>query len=155
MDCWSYWPYRRNRRHHLCFVDTLLVACSFLLIFLSLKVTAFNLDTKVRVRHSASVAVPVPSNAICDHVELTQYMRLPVEQYALVPMPLKSTLSRIPGTEGEFELVVPPVRFLWLELQPVVHAVVNLERDRVVIASAAASLLAPSLDRMHCQDPEH
>ena len=62
-----------------------------------------------------------------DSLRLTNYMRLPVEQYALVPMPLKSTLTRLPGgSVSDFELVVPVVKFLWLKVQPVVHAFVVL-----------------------------
>jgi hypothetical protein len=97
-------------------------------------VRSFNLDTKVRVRSTCSVPV---SNRLAiqdEAVRLTNYMRLPVEQYALVPMPLNSTLSRLPGgSVSDFELVVPPVRFLWLQVQPVVHAFVVLEENRVVI----------------------
>ena len=110
---------------------------------------AFHLDTKVRVR--GSVVTPVlpmftllPTADIVNATPptLTEYMTLPVEQYALVPMPLNSTLSRLPGgSESEFELVVPPVRFLWLEVQPVVEAQVTLEESRVIISSKKCRLL--------------
>ena len=102
---------------------------------------SFTLDTKVKVRSSCSVPV---SNRLAiqdDAVRLSNYMRLPVEQYALVPMPLNSTLSRLPGgSTSDFELVVPPVRFLWLQVQPVVHAFVVLEENKVVITGDRCTL---------------
>ena len=56
-------------------------------------------------------------------------------------MPLNSTLSRLPGgSVSDFELVVPPVKFLWLTVQPVVHAFVVLEEDRVVITGDRCTL---------------
>ena len=76
-----------------------------------------------------------------DSLRLTNYMRLPVEQYALVPMPLNSTLSRLPGgSVSDFELMVPPVKFLWLTVQPFVHAFVVLEEDKVVITGDRCTL---------------
>ena len=102
---------------------------------------AFNLDTKVKVRSTCSVPV---SNRLAiqdDAVRLSNYMRLPVEQYALVPMPLNSTLSRLAGgSTSDFELVVPPVRFLWLQVQPVVHAFVVLEENKVAITGDRCTL---------------
>ena len=102
---------------------------------------SFNLDTKVKVRSTCSVPV---SNRLAiqdDAVRLSNYMRLPVEQYALVPMPLNSTLTRLPGgSTSDFELVVPPVRFLWLQVQPVVHAFVVLEENKVVITGDRCTL---------------
>lgn len=104
-------------------------------------VRSFNLDTKVRVRSTCSVPVSNRLAAQDDSLRLTNYMRLPVEQYALVPMPLNSTLSRLPGgSVSDFELVVPPVKFLWLTVQPVVHAFVVLEEDRVVITGDRCTL---------------
>lgn len=104
-------------------------------------VRSFNLDTKVRVRSTCSVPVSNQHAIQNDEVRLTNYMRLPVEQYALVPMPLNSTLSRLPGgSVSDFELVVPPVRFLWLQVQPVVHAFVVLEEDKVVITGDRCTL---------------
>jgi len=104
-------------------------------------VRSFNLDTKVRVRSTCSVPVSNRLAAQDDSLRLTNYMRLPVEQYALVPMPLKSTLTRLPGgSVSDFELVVPVVKFLWLKVQPVVHAFVVLEEDKVVITGDRCTL---------------
>ena len=144
-----------------CFVGTVLLLRIVNLVTILLSSSCctfaltFNLDTKIRVGSTTSIKVPNPSNAITDNVPLTQYMRLPVEQYALVPMPLNSTLSRIPGgnTTSDFELVVPPVRFLWLDVQPVVHAVVTLQDDKVVIAGDRCSLHgSPFISKVQLND---
>jgi len=108
-------------------------------------VVGFNLDTKVRVNGQAVTNVPIISPTTDTTNEytgtLTEYMTLPVEQYALVPMPLNSTLSRLPGgTTSEFELKVPPINFLGLEVQPVVEAEVALEPNRVIISSQKCRL---------------
>ena len=106
----------------------LLLSCSMARRTAITAAMAFHLDTKVRVRGSVVTPVlpmftllPTADIANATPPTLTEYMTLPVEQYALVPMPLNSTLSRLPGgSESEFELVVPPVRFcgwrcnLWL-----------------------------------------
>ena len=119
-------------------------------------------------------------------------MRLPVEQYSLVAMPLNSTLSRIdtiPSTNNGgnindndtnnysrsdnnndnntqsqsrsqseqlllFELVVPPVRFLWLEVQPIVYAVVTQQDDKVIIISSDQCILegSPFISKVHLNE---
>ena len=66
-------------------------------------------------------------------------MRLPVEQYVLIEMPLGSSLTKIDNNEvykgEEFELVVPEITFFNLTLQPVVLCTVQPMEDRVVIFS--------------------
>jgi len=121
-------------------------------ILLPLHANGFNLDTHVRVRSQQSVPVPAPpaeaeddgsTAPYCDDrvVGLTDYMRLPVEQYVCVPMPLHAKLSRLPGgNSNDFELVVPKVRLGWLEVQPVVHAVATVKDDRVVIEGNQCTL---------------
>ena len=53
-------------------------------------------DTKVTAAGKSTATVIPPSTALSDHnVTLTNYMRLPVEQYVLIPMPLGSSLTRI------------------------------------------------------------
>ena len=80
-------------------------------------------DTKVDVDHTATVKIiPPPLRHILSHnISLTDYMRLPVEQYVLIPMPLGSSLTtrdtaadndNILSSNTEFELVVPTIYFL-------------------------------------------
>ena len=122
---------------------------------------------------TAAATAGADANANTEDTRLTTYMRLPVEQYVCVPMPLKSKLSRYintatsslsedddivsaaannttntttshPPTTNDFELIVPPVKFLWLEVQPIIKARVVLEPDRVLIHSHEATLIGSS-----------
>ncbi|KAL7427282.1 hypothetical protein ACHAXM_000799 [Skeletonema potamos] len=116
-------------------------------------------DTKVAVdgKSTASVVTPPPPKALTydgskeDAVTLSNYMRLPVEQYVLIEMPLGSSLTKrdnnnnnnattaysVSNNEGgeEFELVVPEITFFNLTLQPVVICTVQPMEDKVVIFS--------------------
>jgi hypothetical protein len=122
---------------------------------------------------TAAATAGADANANTEDTRLTTYMRLPVEQYVCVPMPLNSKLSRYintatsslsedddivsaaannttntttshPPTTNDFELIVPPVKFLWLEVQPIIKARVVLEPDRVLIQSHEATLIGSS-----------
>ena len=107
-------------------------------------------DTNVVARGEHTSPVIPPPDASADDVTLTRYMRLPVEQYALIPMPMGSSLTRLtsedaspssgPGDAIEFELVVPKITFFKLSLQPVVHATVQPREDRVEIRSQSCTL---------------
>ena len=104
-------------------------------------------DTKVAVEGMSTAPVippPLQSSSDCDGssndvVTLSNYMRLPVEQYVLIEMPLGSSLTKIDNNEvykgEEFELVVPEITFFNLTLQPVVLCTVQPMEDRVVIFS--------------------
>ncbi|KAK1742337.1 DUF1997 domain-containing protein [Skeletonema marinoi] len=104
-------------------------------------------DTKVSVEGMSTAPVippPLQSSSDCDGsnvdvVSLSNYMRLPVEQYVLIEMPLGSSLTKIDNNEvykgEEFELVVPEITFFNLTLQPVVLCTVQPMEDRVVIFS--------------------
>ncbi|KAL7449610.1 hypothetical protein ACHAWC_001663, partial [Mediolabrus comicus] len=106
-------------------------------------------DTKVAVEGKSTALVirpPLPpqsSTSLVDDVSLTNYMRLPVEQYVLIEMPLGSSLTKLDGnnnssyneTPTEFELVVPEITFFNLTLQPVVLCTVQPMDDKVVISS--------------------
>jgi len=104
-------------------------------------------DTKVAVEGKSTAPVippPLQSSSECDGssndvVTLSNYMRLPVEQYVLIEMPLGSSLTKIDNNEvykgEEFELVVPEITFFNLTLQPVVLCTVQPMEDRVVIFS--------------------
>ena len=111
-------------------------------------------DTRVEVGHRSRARVVCRNS----NVTLSQYMRLPVEQYVLIKLPLDSDLSKIDDYEGSgvrgvkeecagdvtemesdntvmFKLVVPPITFTNLTLQPVVFAGVDCRKNEVVIHS--------------------
>lgn len=109
-------------------------------------------DTKVAVNGDSTVHVVPPPLAPLYDVTLTTYMRLPVEQYVLIPMPLGSSLTKVENTQQlmdedelqststspygeEFELVVPTITFFNLSLQPIVYASVQPHANQVVISS--------------------
>ena len=71
-------------------------------------------------------------------VSLDDYMKLPVEQYVCIEMPLNSTLERIEGTL--FNLTVPPVGLFHLEVSPMLICRVSQDEDSVVITSNDCTL---------------
>ena len=86
-----------------------------------------------------------------------------MEQYALIPMPMGSSLTRLtnedaspssePGDAIEFELVVPKITFFKLSLQPVVHATVQPREDRVEIRSQSCTLRgSPYIEKVQLND---
>ena len=90
-------------------------------------------DTKVRVASQRSAPLPptAPQNPT-----LTEYMRLPTAQYALLDLPYGADLRR-KGSSGDqelFELVVPPVKFFFLTVSPHVQCVVDSNEHSVVRA---------------------
>jgi hypothetical protein len=70
-------------------------------------------------------------------------MRLPTAQYALLDLPLGADLRR-KGTDGQgqelFELVVPPVKFFFLEVSPHVECVLDSSPDSVTIRGTSCTL---------------
>ena len=116
-----------------------------LIILFFLKCTvAFDLATKVRVQSNNSIQVirpEQPSSPLRPDISLESYMTLPVEQYVLVPMPLNAKLSR---QDDEFLLIVPPMNFFNLQVQPIVTASVILEPNQVVISSKKCRLNSPT-----------
>ncbi|KAL7553710.1 hypothetical protein ACHAWF_017031 [Thalassiosira exigua] len=118
-------------------------------------------DTKVAVDGRATASVVPPPHVLSHNVTLSNYMRLPVEQYVLIPMPLGSSLTRIangriddtPPEHTEFELVVPTIKFFWLTLQPVVYATVQPQENRVVIRSESCVLRgSPFIEKVQLND---
>lgn len=73
------------------------------------------------------------SNSMDEGVSLTNYMRLPIEQYVCVDMPLAAKLERIQG--NRFSLTVPPIKIFSLELLPTMYAKVLQTNSTVVIES--------------------
>lgn len=129
-------------------------------------------DTKVAVNGQSVVTVYPPSHAASNNLTLATYMRLPVEQYVLLPMPLGSSLTRIEEEKGKhnpdggiaipttqssketvFELQVPTIAFFNLRLQPVVYATVRPHRDRIVISSSKCLLHgSPFIDKVRLNE---
>lgn len=140
-------------------------------------------DTQVAVDGKSTVAVPslpCTSTRLPQNISLTSYMRLPVEQYVLIPMPLDSSLTRIysdnaninsederagNATTAEtpfnstsssaelFELVVPNITFFQLKLQPVVYATVIPEPNQVTITSEKCVLRgSPFIEKVKLND---
>lgn len=137
-----------------------------------LSVATTRKDTKVNTygKSTASVGPPPRPSRNGDDLTLTSYMRLPVEQYALIPMPLGSSLShrkrRIEGTRGEgaalsdsspadteFELIVPTLSFFNLRVQPTVFCTVRPEKDKVLILSHKCTLKgSPFIEKVKLND---
>jgi hypothetical protein len=115
----------------------------------------------VRVRVSTEVVQPVtnpPTNGDSgDGWLLDKYMQLPAAQYACVPMPLNSSLTRVYGSEEEFILCVPKVSFNIpggpIEVFPEVRAKVKVEPDQVVIYSDSCTIYgSPIVERLKLND---
>ena len=66
-------------------------------------------------------------------ITLTDYMKLPVDQYVCIKMPLDATLERMAGTR--FNMTVPPVSFFNLELSPTILCDVTQCDDSIKIVS--------------------
>ena len=94
------------------------------------------------IRLARSVVQPVSPQRDAG-VGLDDYMRLPVEQYCNIPLPMEATLV---GTDkaDEFALTVPPITFsipgVPLTVSPSLLATVTSEPDRVCISSDACTL---------------
>jgi len=83
------------------------------------------------LRASGTAAQPVsPSSRPLD-----EYMRLPVAQYALMPMPRGSALKRVDGFVEQFELEMPTLRFFSVEVKPIIFAQVKPTQNAVLISS--------------------
>lgn len=57
------------------------------------------------------------TSASDENVSLSEYMRLPVEQYACLKMPLNASLKRI--NNRQFKLVIPSVKLFHLDVSPI------------------------------------
>ena len=71
-------------------------------------------------------------------ITLTDYMKLPVDQYVCIKMPLDATLERMDGTR--FNMTVPPVNFFNLELSPTILCDVTQCDDSIKIVSTECIL---------------
>jgi hypothetical protein len=78
------------------------------------------------------------SNNADPGVSLTKYMRLPVDQYVCVKIPLSAKLER--KADNTFELTVPDLTFFNLKVSPLVIAEVSQTETSVIIESSQVFL---------------
>ena len=111
----------------------------------SLSLTALY-DARIQLDAKMRQPVTVPA-ARAGPVSLDRYMRLPVEQYCAIPLPMQASLVRT-ARPDEFEMRVPELAFRVpgkpITVAPLVVASVVSERDRVVIASDSCTLTGSS-----------
>ena len=83
------------------------------------------------LRCALRVNVPVdePEEAVREGRSLSEYMRLPVDQYVGIELPMGAEMKRVPGDRDVFQLEIPGLKFLSLEVKPVVRVRVRLVRD--------------------------
>ena len=83
------------------------------------------------LRCALRVNVPVdePEEAVREGRSLSEYMRLPVDQYVGIELPMGAEMKRVPGDRDMFQLEIPGLKFLSLEVKPVVRVRVRLVRD--------------------------
>jgi hypothetical protein len=83
------------------------------------------------LRCALRVNVPVdePEEALRAGRSLSEYMRLPVDQYVGIDLPMGAEMKRVPGDRDMFQLEIPGLKFLSLEVKPVVRVRVRLVKD--------------------------
>lgn len=90
-------------------------------------------NTVVRVSTKTKTPCDLSADA---GVSLKTFMELPIEQYALIKLPLNAKLSRLPDESPyHFELIVPPVQFFSVSVCPKVYCNVTIEPEFVFISS--------------------
>ena len=87
-------------------------------------------NTNLRATCEAIVKVN-EADDVTPELSLASYMRLPVEQYVDVPLPLGAKMTKyfdetIREDEGFFELAIPGLKFFTLEVKPVVRVKVSV-----------------------------
>jgi len=76
-----------------------------------------------------NVPVDEPEEALRAGRSLSEYMRLPVDQYVGIDLPMGAEMKRVPGDRDMFQLEIPGLKFLSLEVKPVVRVRVRLVKD--------------------------
>ena len=77
-----------------------------------------------------ALQVNVPTPEVDDTAySLSNYMRLPVDQYVGIELPMGAEMKRVPGDSTLFQLEIPGLKFLSLEVKPVVRVRVRLIGD--------------------------
>mmetsp|Transcript_5159 Transcript_5159/g.8284 ORF Transcript_5159/g.8284 Transcript_5159/m.8284 type:complete len:266 (-) Transcript_5159:115-912(-) len=87
-------------------------------------------DTRVKVNSRNQIPV---IGTYDEGYTLDRYMRLPVQEYVVLDMPMNSDLIRT--GPSDFELRVPPLKFLWMEVIPTVYCQVTSSARQVQITS--------------------
>lgn len=85
------------------------------------------------------------------NVSLTKYMNLPIEQYALIKLPLGATLTKEKDS-AEFKLEVPNVKFFHLECKPTVYCTVSKSSSTDIITISSQKCLlsgSPIVDSLN------
>jgi hypothetical protein len=82
---------------------------------------------------SSSFVAPCSLEVDTSAMSLTDYMRLPVDQYVCIQMPLDAALQRVAGED--FTLTIPPVTFFNLALSPTMYCHVTQTDNSVRITS--------------------
>ena len=80
------------------------------------------------LRCALQVNVPTPEVEDPEY-SLSNYMRLPVDQYVGIELPMGAEMKRVPGDRTMFQLEIPGLKFLSLEVKPVVRVRVRLIGD--------------------------
>jgi hypothetical protein len=118
----------------------ILEICSFSL----LPFTRRDLRTsRLRVVYNTFIEVDSKFETACslladEGVSLTDYMKLPVDQYVCIKMPLDATLERVEGSQ--FNMTVPPVTFFTLAVSPTIICDVTQSEEFVKIESEDCTL---------------
>jgi len=83
------------------------------------------------LRCALQVIVPTPEAAADADAgrSLSDYMRLPVDQYVGIELPMGAEMKRVAGEDSLFQLEIPGLKFLSLEVKPVVRVRVRLIGD--------------------------
>ena len=83
-----------------------------------------------------ALQVNVPTPEVDDAAySLSNYMRLPVDQYVGIELPMGAEMKRVPGDRTLFQLEIPGLKFLSLEVKPVVRVRVRLIGDGEEVAT--------------------
>ena len=103
-------------------------------------------STKLHMAYNTFVRVSSDFEVDCkmdadNGVSLTDYMRLPVDQYVCIDMPLNATLQRMGSSDSTvFNLTVPPVTFFQLSVSPMLFCHVTQSEESVRIQSSSCIL---------------
>lgn len=112
--------------------------------FSLLPFTRTNLRTsRLRVVYNTFIEVDSKFETACslladEGVSLSDYMKLPVDQYVCIKMPLDATLERVEGSQ--FNMTVPPVTFFTLAVSPTIICDVTQSEEFVKIESEDCTL---------------
>ena len=90
--------------------------------------------------HVKSNTIQKIKNKADKDITLTQYMRLPVDQYICVDIPLAAKLEKLKEGSNDFLLTVPPLNFFNLIVNPSVYAEVSQTDNSVIIESNKITL---------------